>query len=70
MLRHTKTTHPDDINKPPDYKMSVKQIYPNKCLDRQLSEAIQINKVSNTERINTKIEFKHHRLPRASLTWE
>ena len=69
MLRHTQTHHKDDENRP-EYTMTVKQIYANKCMDRQISEAIQINNIPDLERINTKIEYRHHRIPRASLTWE
>jgi len=50
--------------------MTVKQIYGNKCMDRQIAEAIQTNNIPNLDRINTKIDYKQHRLPRASLTWE
>ena len=69
MMRHTQTHHPNEANNT-NYKMTVTQIYANKCMDRQLSEAIQINKIPNTSRINTKIEYRHHRLPRATLSWE
>ena len=69
MLRHTQLHHRHDVNKP-EYTMTVKQIYGNKCMDRQIAEAIQINNIPNLDRINTKIDYKQHRLPRASLTWE
>ena len=55
---------------PPDFEMKVTQIYKNKPLDRQLSEAIQINSLSNQQRINSKLEYKHHKLPRTTLSWE
>ena len=47
MLRHNKTCHPEEINNPPDFEMKVTQIYKNKPLDRQLSDVIQINSLSN-----------------------
>ena len=57
MLRHTKTCHPDDINNPPDYKMTVTQIYKNRPLDRQISESIQIRNLTDENRINNKQEY-------------
>ena len=69
MLRHTQSRHPNDTDDT-TYKMTVTQIYTNKCMDRQLSEAIHIKKIPNNDRINTKIEFRHHKLPRAELTWD
>ena len=69
MLRHTQTHHARDTNKP-QYTMTVKQIYGNRCMDRQLSEAIQINNTPQIDRINTKIEYQHHKIPRAELTWQ
>ena len=68
MLRHTRTHHRDDENKP-DYTMTVKQIYTNKCMDRQISEAIQINNIPFLDRINTRTEYTQNRIVRASLTW-
>ena len=70
MLRHNKTCHPEEINNLPDFEMKVTQIYKNKPLDRQLSEAIQINSLSNQQKINSKLEYKHHKLPRTTLSWE
>ena len=63
------TCHPEDENNPPDFTMSIKQIYKNKPLDRQLSEAIQINSLPIPYKINTKTEYIHHKLPRTELTW-
>ena len=68
MLRHTQSHHRDDENKP-DYTMTVKQIYTNKCMDRQISEAIQINNIPFLDRINTRTEYTQNRIVRASLTW-
>ena len=69
MLRHTQTHHKDDTDKP-EYTMNVTQIYTNKCMDRQISEAIQINNVPFIDRINSKIEYTQNRLPVTSFTWE
>ena len=69
MLRHTETHHKDDTDKP-EYTMNVTQIYTNKCMDRQISEAIQINNVPFIDRINSKIEYTQNRLPVTSFTWE
>ena len=69
MLRHTQTHHKDDTEKPV-YTMTVKQIYANKCMDRQISESIQINNIPFIDRINTKIEHIQNRLPRPSFTYE
>ena len=69
MLRHTQTHHRDDTDKP-EYTMTVKQIYTNKCMDRQISEAIQINNIPFLDRINTRIEHVQNRLTRPSFTWE
>ena len=68
MLRHTQTHHKDDTDKP-EYTMTVKQIYTNKCMDRQISEAIQINNIPFLDRINTRVEYTQNRIVRASLTW-
>ena len=70
MLRHCQLHHPNYDNNNPNFEMTVKQIYGNKCLDRQISESIQINSVPIKDRINTKIEFRQHKLPRAELSWE
>ena len=70
MLRHTKTCHPDDINNPPDFKMTVTQIYKNRPLDRQISEAIQISNLTDENRINNKQEYVCHKLAATTLIWE
>ena len=49
MSRHTQAHHKDDTDKP-EYTMTVKQIYANKCMDRQISEAIQISSIPHLER--------------------
>ena len=68
MLRHIKTHHQHDTNKP-EFKMIVTHIYNNNSMDRQISEAIQINNIPKQQIINTKIEFRHAKLPRQELTW-
>ena len=69
MQRHTQTHHKNDTNRP-EYTMTIKQIYGNKCMDRQLSEAIQINSIPEAAKINNKTEYKQHHVPRASLSWK
>ena len=56
MLRHIKTHHQHDTNKP-EFKMIVTHIYNNNSMDRQISEAIQINNIPKQQIINTKIEI-------------
>ena len=68
MQRHTQTHHKNDTSKP-EYTMTIKQIYGNKCMDRQLSEAIQINSIPETAKINNKTEYKQHHVPHTSLSW-
>ena len=67
MRRHTQLRHANDT-KTPEYTMTVKQIYGDRCFDRQLSENIQINKVPNRDRINSKIDWHINKLPRATLS--
>ena len=67
MKRHTQTHHKHDTDKP-EYTMTVKQIHGNNCMDRQLSEAIQINSVPEISKINNKTEFKQYHVPRTSLS--
>ena len=69
MRRHTQLRHANDT-KTPEYTMTVKQIYGDKCFDRQLSENIQINNIPNKDRINSKIDWHVNRCVRATLTWE
>ena len=69
MQRHTQLHHKHDTH-PPKYTMTVKQIYANKCMERQISESIQINNMPFIDRINTKIEHIQNRLPRPSFTYE
>ena len=70
MLRHCKTHHPNYDANTPDFSMKVKQIYKNRCMDRQISESIQINRVPHLELINNRHEHIQQKLPRAALTWE
>ena len=70
MLRHSKTHHPNFDPNNPNYTMTVKQIYGNRCMDRQISESIQINNVPQIDLINNKLEHIQQKLPRAALTWE
>ena len=69
MQRHTQTCHKHDAIKP-EYTMTVKQIYGDKCMDRQISEAVQINNIPEIDKINNKTEYKQNRVIRASLTWD
>ena len=70
MLRHTQTHHKDDTDKP-EYTMTVKQIYGDKCMDRQIAEGIHINNVPNKDRINNKqVDYKQNRIPRTMFSWE
>ena len=68
MLRHIQTHHRHDEHRP-NFTMTITQIYNNKCMDRQLSEAIQINNVPDEDKINNKTEYIQHIFPRTSLTW-
>ena len=70
MLRHSKTHHPNFDPNNPNYTMTVKQIYGNRSMDRQISESIQINNVPQIDLINNKLEHIQQKLPRAALTWE
>ena len=69
MLRHTQLHHQHDTHAP-SYTMTVKQIYGNKCMDRQISESIQINNIPNRYRINNKTEYRQNRVTRTQFTWE
>ena len=69
MLRHKQLRHAND-NVTPTFTMTVKQIYGDKCLDRQISENIQINNIPNQDCYNSKIDWHINKLPRATLTWE
>ena len=68
MLRHIQTHHRHDEQRP-TFTMTITQIYNNRCMDRQLSEAIQINNIPDEDRINNKTEYIQHIFPRTSLTW-
>ena len=70
MLRHAKTCHPEEINNTPNFRMTITNIYKNKPLDRQFSEALQINNLNEEQRINTRTEYIHHKLPRTQLSYE
>ena len=50
--------------------MTVKQIYNDRSIDRQISEAIQINNVPHPELINNRQEYQQTNLPRAELVIE
>ena len=67
MQRHTQTHHRHDTDKP-EYTMTVKQIYGNNSMDRQLSEAIQINNIPEIAIINNKTEYKQYHVPQTSLS--
>ena len=70
MLRHNKTHHPNCDQNNPNFTMTVKQIYESRSIDRQISEAIQINNVPHLELINNRQEYQQTKLPRAELTYE
>ena len=70
MQRHTQLHHKHDTH-PPKYTMTVKQIYGDKCMDRQIAEGIHINNVPNKDRINNKqVDYKQNRIPRTMFSWE
>ena len=68
MLRHAQTCHPEEINNTPNFSMTITNIYKNKPLDRQLSEAIQINNLKEEHKINGKTEYINHILPRTIVS--
>ena len=68
MQRHIQTHHRHDEQRP-TFTMTITQIYNNRCMDRQLSEAIQINNIPDEDKINNKTEYIQHIFPRTSLTW-
>ena len=70
MLRHNKTHHPNYDQNNPNFTMTVKQIYNDRSIDRQISEAIQINNVPHPELINNRQEYQQTNLPRAELVIE
>ena len=70
MLRHNKTHHPNCDQNNPNFTMTVKQIYNDRSIDRQISEAIQINNVPHPELINNRQEYQQTNLPRAELVIE
>ena len=69
MRRHKQLHHQHDTHEP-KYTMTVKQIYGDRCMDRQISENIQINNIPNIDRINNKVEYRQNRVPRQQFTWE
>ena len=70
MQRHTQLHHKHDTH-PPKYTMTVKQIYGDKAMDRQIAENIHINNVPNKDRINNKVyDYKQNKVPRTMFTWE
>ena len=70
MQRHTQSHHKHDTTAP-KYTMTVKQIYGDKCMDRQIAEGIHINNVPNKDRINNKqVDYKQNRIPRTMFSWE
>ena len=68
MLRQAQTCHPEEINNTPNFSMTITNIYKNKPLDRQLSEAIQINNLKEEHKINGKTEYINHILPRTIVS--
>ena len=70
MLRHKQLHHQHDTHAP-RYTMTVKQIYGDRCMDRQISENIQINNIPYIDRINNKVtDYKQNRVPRTQFTWD
>ena len=69
MQRHTQLHHQHDTHAP-KYTMTVKQIYRDKCMDRQIPESIQINNIPNRYRINNKTEYRQNRVTRTQFTWD
>ena len=65
-----KTHHPNYDQNNPNFTMTIKQIYDSRSIDRQISEAIQINNVPHLELINNRQEYQQTKLPRAELTYE
>ena len=66
LLRHVREKHSDTI--PPEFKMSVIGTHKS-AMDRQISEAVRINKAPG-DVMNRKNEWGHHRLVSAVLTVE
>ena len=66
---HTQTDRQTDTNRP-KYTMTVKQIYGERCMDRQISESIQINNIPNRDRINNKVDYQQNKIPRTMFSWE
>ena len=67
MFRHYNHKHRD--NEIPTYKMSVTGTY-RSALDRQISEAVKINRAPRDIIINNKSEFKQNKMMRSELVFE
>ena len=67
MLRHQEQKH--NINETPTFTMTVTGSYRN-ALDRQISEAVKINRQPRHTLINNKTEFRQNRIMRTKLLFE
>ena len=65
LLRHVRDKHSE--TNPPSFKMSIIGTHKT-ALDRQISEAVRINRAPDDELINRRSEWGHHRLVSSTLT--
>ena len=68
LWRHTSRAHFSDPGEPPpQYSMNMTG-YSETALESQITEAVKINNTPNELRLNTREEWGHTRLVRATLT--
>ena len=65
LWRHCLEVHNGKVQQ---FSMSVTETHRNDCMMRQITEAVQINNLDPNRLMNTRVEMRMTRIPRASIT--